>query len=264
MSHTEMIMILFGKRVRRQAHSARVLLFPLIVLFACSEKPQQITYIPPLDRIQEGFLDATTYQIISYGKALDLAPPFDPKTGYFPVSINETFDQEAFLSFNTEQQTIRTAGKPATGISAIDILNAETNQLNPQEINLALIDEKIRAPMEVKRVLFDNACLHARIAGLYRWLITDAVRMKLLHGATIPREGLKPTGLDVRYFPPRAYYSSESADILKNLDTVMDKKKFRYEIVHETFSKPEILECKVAIHIHRRNLQVNMPFLAPL
>jgi hypothetical protein len=143
-------------------------------------------------------------------------------------------------------------------------LIAEANQLNPQEINLALIDEKIRAPMEIKRVLFDNACLNARIVGLYRWLITDVMQMKLLHGATLPRERLSLTTLDARYFPPRDYYVAESAEIAKNIDAAMQRKKFRYEIVQEVFSKPEKLECKVVIHIHKRNLQINMPFLAPL
>jgi hypothetical protein len=250
---------------RRRLAAPHLSILSLLLFSAlCSRKPPQITYLAPLDRIQEGFLDPVTYQIVSYGRALDFPVPADAKVGYFPQAINETFDQEAFLSFNVEQQALIQARKPVTGIPLAEVLNAEANQLNPQEINLALIDEKIRAPMEVKRVLFDNACANARIVGLYRWLITDAVKMKLLHGAVIPREGLQETTLDVRYFPPRPYYSDESAEILRNLDAAMQKKKYRYEIVHEIFSKPEILECKVAIHIHRRNLQVNMPFLAPL
>ena len=72
------------------------------------------------------------------------------------------------------------------------------------------------------------------------------------------------TTLDARYFPPRAYYVAESADIAKNLDAAMEKKKFRYEIVQEVFSRPEVFECKIVIQVHKRNLQLNMPFLAPL
>ncbi len=231
---------------------------------ACFQKPAQITYLSPVDRLQEGFLDPATYQIVSYGRALDLAKPFDLKTTLLPSSISEAFDHEAFTEFNQQQQNLLKQRKPTTGFPLGDILVAEANQLNPQEINLALIDEKIRAPMEIKRVLFDNACLNARILGLYRWLISEAMQMKLLHGATIPREGLALTSLDARYFPPRDYYVAESAEIAKNLDTAMQKKKFRYEIVQEIFTKPEKLECKVAIHIHKRNLQVNLPFLAPL
>lgn len=231
---------------------------------ACFQKPPQITYLSPLDRVQEGFLDPTTYQIVSYGRALDLSKPFDPKTTFVPNSISELFDHEAFMEFNQQQQKLLKERKPVTGFPLGDILLAEANQLNPQEINLALIDEKIRAPMEIKRVLFDNACLHARITGLYRWLISDAMLMKLLHGATLPREGLPLTTLDARYFPPRDYYVAESAEIAKNIDAAMQRKKFRYEIIQEVFSRPEKLECKIAIHIHKRNLQLNMPFLAPL
>lgn len=231
---------------------------------ACFQKPPQINYLSPLDRMQEGFLDPVTYQVVSYGRALDLSKPFDPKLTLMPNSITDQFDHEAFTEFNTQQLNLLRQRKPTTGFPIGDILAAEANQLNPSEINLALIDEKIRAPMEIKRVLFDNACMNARITGLYRWLISDVMQMKLLHGATLPREGLPLTTLDARYFPPRDYYVAESGDIAKNIDAAMQRKKFRYEIVQEVFSKPEKLECKIAIHIHKRNLQVSMPFLAPL
>jgi hypothetical protein len=236
----------------------------LLYFMACSPKPAQIAYLAPLDRLQEGFLDATTYQVLSFGRALDLTQPIDPKTTFFPVSVGASFDHEEFQSYNTEVQNLLKARKAVSGVPFAEVMAAEANQLNPQEVNLAAIDEKIRAPMEIKRALFDNACTNARILGLYRWLIGDAVQMKLLHGATLPPEGLQKTTLDPRFYPPRAYYVAESAAILKNLDQAMVKKKFRYEIVAETFSKPEQLECKVAIHIHRHNLQVSMPFLAPL
>jgi hypothetical protein len=236
----------------------------LLYFMACSPKPAQIAYLAPLDRLQEGFLDATTYQVLSFGRALDLTQPIDPKTTFFPVSVGASFDHEEFQSYNTEVQNLLKARKPVSGVPFAEVMAAEANQLNPQEVHLAAIDEKIRAPMEIKRALFDNACTNARILGLYRWLIGDAVQMKLLHGATLPPEGLQKTTLDPRFYPPRAYYVAESAAILKNLDQAMVKKKFRYEIVAETFSKPEQLECKVAIHIHRHNLQVSMPFLAPL
>ena len=251
---------------QRKNLSIRVaIILGLSLLFiSCFKKPAQISYLSPLDRVQEGFLDPITYQVVSFGYALDLSKPFDPKTTFLPSAISDLFDHEVFLEFNKEQQALLRAYKPPTGIPLGDILVAEPNQLNPQEINLALIDEKIRAPMEVKRVLFDNACLNARIVGLYRWLISDAMQMRLLHGATIPREGLALTTLDARYYPPRSYYVAESGEIIRNIDQAMEKKNFRYEIVHEVFSKPERLECKMTIHIHRRNLQVNMPFLAPL
>ncbi|MBX3720226.1 MAG: hypothetical protein KF713_00160 [Turneriella sp.] len=230
----------------------------------CFQKPPQITYLSPVDRIQEGFLDPVTYQIVSYGRALDFSKPLDPKTTFLPNSISELFDHEAFADFNKQRELLLQQRKPVSGFPLGEILAAEANQLNPQEINLALIDEKIRAPMEIKKVLFDNACMNARILGLYRWLISDAMQMKLLHGATLPREGLQLTTLDARYFPPRAYYVAESADIAKNLDAAMEKKKFRYEIVQEVFSRPEVFECKIVIQVHKRNLQLNMPFLAPL
>jgi len=236
----------------------------LAVATHCTPKPAQIQYLAPLDRIQEGFLDSTTYQIITFGRALDLSKPLDAKAHFFPPAINDAFDHEEFIKFTAAQQLLIKARKPTTGVLLVDILAAEANQLNPQEISLASIDEKIRAPMEIKKVLFDNACLNARIMGLYRWLIGDAMQMKLMHGATIPREGIRQTSLDARYFPPRDFYVSESAEIMKNIDAAMQKRGFRYEIVHEVFSKPEQLECKVAIHIHKRNLQVNMPFLIPL
>jgi hypothetical protein len=181
-----------------------------------------------------------------------------------PNAVSEIFDNEAFLEFNLQQQNFFRQRKPITGYPLGEILASEVNQLNPQEVNLAVIDEKIRAPMEIKRVLFDNACMNARITGLYRWLISDVMQMKLLHGATLPREGLALTSLDARYFPPRNFYVAESAEIVKNLEAAMLKKKYRFEIVQEVFSKPEVLECKVAIQIHKRNLQVTMPFLAPL
>jgi hypothetical protein len=231
---------------------------------ACSPKPAQITYIGPLERAQEGFLDPVTYQIISYGRAIDLSQPLDAKTHFFPAAIDENFDQEEFLKYSADQQALIKARKPHAGYPLVEVLAAEANQLNPQEINLALIDEKIRAPMEIKRVLFDNACSNARVLGLYRWLISEAVQMKLLHGATIPREGIQKTTLDARYFPPREYYVAESATIIKNLDQAMAKRGYRYEIVHEVFSKPELLECKMAIHIHKKNLQNNLPHLTPL
>lgn len=230
----------------------------------CTPKPPQIQYLAPLDRLQEGFLDSITYQIVTFGRALDLSKPLDAKMHFFPNTINETFDHEDFLKFTAEQQLLIKARKPTNAFPLADILAAEANQLNPQEISLASVDEKIRAPMEIKKVLFDNACMNARIMGLYRWLITDAMQMKLIHGATIPREGIRQTTLDPRYFPPRDYYVSESPEIMKNIDAALQKRRFRYEIVHEVFSKPEQLECKVAIHIHKRNLQVNMPFLVPL
>ncbi|AFM12606.1 hypothetical protein [Turneriella parva] len=236
----------------------------VLLLSACSPKPPQITYIGPLDRVQEGFLDPVTYQIVSFGLALDFSKPLDPKAHFFPPVIDENFDNEEFLKYSGEQQTLIKARKPHNGYPLADILAAEANQLNPQEINLSLIDEKIRAPMEIKRVLFDNACTNARIMGLYRWLIGDAVQMRLLHGATIPREGIQKTTLDPRYYPPREFYVAESAAILKNLDQAMAKRGYRYEIVHEAFSKPEQLECKMAIHIHKKNLQIGLPFLAPL
>ncbi len=232
--------------------------------FHCTPKPVQIQYLAPLDRLQEGFLDSTTYQVVSFGRALDLSKPLDAKAHFFPAAINETFDHEEFLKFTAAQQLLIKARKPTSGFLLADILAAEANQLNPQEISLASIDEKIRAPMEIKKVLFDNACLNARIMGIYRWLIGDAMQMKLIHGATIPREGIRLTTLDPRYYPPRDFYVAESPEIMKNLDAAMEKRSFRYEIVHEVFSKPEQLECKVAIHIHRRKLQVNMPFLVPL
>ncbi|MFZ5628518.1 MAG: hypothetical protein ACOY5B_05280 [Spirochaetota bacterium] len=236
----------------------------LLWLIACSPKPAQIAYLAPLDRLQEGFLDATTYQVLSFGRALDLSQPVEAKTAYFPASVSAAFDHEEFQSYNTEVQNLLKARKPVSGVPFAEVMAAEANQLNPQEVNLAAIDEKIRAPMEIKRALFDNACTNARILALYRWLIGDATQMKLLHGATLPPEGLQKTTLDPRFFPPRGHYVAESAAILKNLDQAMAKKKFRYEIVMETFSKPDQLECKVAIHIHRHNLQVSMPFLVPL
>lgn len=236
----------------------------LVATAQCTPRPAQIQYLAPLDRQQEGFLDSTTYQVVTFGRALDLSKPLDAKSHFFPTTINEAFDHEEFLRFTAAQQLLIKARKPASGITLADILAAEANQLNPQEISLAGIDEKIRAPMEIKKVLFDNACLNARIMGLYRWLITDAMQMKLMHGATIPREGIRQTTLDPRYYPPRDYYVAESPEIMKNIDTALGKRGFRYEIVHEVFSKPEQLECKVAIHIHKRNLQVNTPFLAPL
>lgn len=251
--------------MRRTKHLRLVLVSSLLlVAAACSPKPAQIAYLAPLDRLQEGFLDATTYQVLGYGRALDLTQPIDPKTAFFPVSVGVAFDHEEFQSYNTEVQNLLKARKPVNGVPFAEVMAAEANQLSPQEVNLTAIDEKIRAPMEIKRALFDNACTNARILALYRWLIGDATQMKLLHGATLPPEGLQKTTLDPRFYPPRAHYVAESAAILKNLDQAMAKKKFRYEIVSETFSKPEQLECKVAIHIHRQNLQVSMPFLAPL
>lgn len=231
---------------------------------ACSEKPPQIAYLAPLERIQEGFLDAETYQVVSYGRALDLSKPLDPRQHYFPPAISETFDHEEFLKYTTEQQQLLIARKPVNGVPLAAVLAAEANQLSPQEINLSALDEKIRAPMEIKRVLFDNACTNARILGLYRWLISEAAQMKLLHGATLPHESISKTQLDARFFPPRDYYVAESSAILKNIDQVMQKKKYRYEIVHEVFSRPAQLECKIAIHIHKRKLQLSMPFLTPL
>lgn len=236
----------------------------LLLLAACSEKPPQIAYLPPLDRLQDGFLDAETYQIVSYGRALDFSKPLDPKLHFFPTMISEAFDQEEFVKFSAEQVLLLNARKPVTGIPLAEILAAETNQLNPQEVNLSAIDEKIRAPMEIKRVLFDNACANARILGLYRWLISEAAQMKLLHGATLPHETISKTPLDPRFFPPRDFYVAESAAIIKNIDQAMLKKKYRYEIVHEVFSKPAQLECKIAIHIHKRKLQLSLPFLSPL
>lgn len=230
----------------------------------CTPKAAQIQYLAPLDRQQEGFLDSTTYQVVTFGRALDLSKPLDARAHFFPATINESFDNEEFLKFTAAQQQLIKARKPPVGFPLADVLASEANQLNPQEISLASVDEKIRAPMEIKKVLFDNACLNARIMGLYRWLISDAMQMKLIHGATIPREGIRQTSLDVRYYPPRDFYVSESPEIIKNIDAAMEKRGFRYEIVHEVFSRPEQLECKVAIHIHKRNLQVNMPFLVPL
>ncbi len=238
--------------------------FAATLFGGCSPKPPQITYIGPLDRVQEGFLDPVTYQLVSFGFALDFSKPLDPKAHFFPAVIDENFDNEEFLKYSGEQQALIKARKPHNGYPLAEILAAEANQLNPQEINLSLIDEKIRAPMEIKRVLFDNACMNARIMGLYRWLIGDAVQMRLLHGATIPREGIQKTTLDPRYYPPREFYVSESAEIVKNLDQAMTKRGYRYEIVYEGFSKPEQLECKMAIHIHKKNLQISLPFLAPL
>lgn len=236
----------------------------ITALVQCTPKAAQIQYLAPLERQQEGFLDSTTYQVVTFGRALDLSKPLDAKAHFFPTTINETFDHEELIKFTAAQQQLIKLRKPTSGFLLADILTAEANQLNPQEISLANIDEKIRAPMEIKKVLFDNACLNARIMGLYRWLITDAMQMKLIHGATIPREGIRQTTLDPRYYPPRDYYVAESPEIMKNIDAAMQKRGFRYEIVHEVFSKPEQLECKVAIHIHKRNLQVNMPFLVPL
>lgn len=236
----------------------------LFACIACSPKPAQIAYLAPLDRQQEGFLDATTYQLLSFGRALDLTQPIDPKTTYFPYVIGESFDQEEFQAFNQEVQNLLKARKPVKGVPFTEVMAAEANQLNPQEVNLSAIDEKIRAPMEIKRALFDNSCTHARILALYRWLVGEATQMKLLHGATMPAEGLQKTTLDPRFYPPRAYYVAESAAILRDLDHAMAKRKFSYEIVMETFSKPELFECKVAIHIHRHNLQISMPFLLPL
>lgn len=254
---------------RDEANLDTRLLTCLILLSAsffigCTPKPAQIQYLAPLDRVQEGFLDSITYQIVTYGRALDLSKPLDAKGHFFPATIDENFDHEEFLKFTSAQQALLKIRKPTTGFLLGDVLAAEANQLNPQEINLAMIDEKIRAPMEIKKVLFDNACANARILGLYRWLIAEVVQMKLLHGATIPREGIQKTTLDPRYYPPRAYYVSESAEIIKDINAAMEKRKYRYEIVHEVFSKPELLECKMTIHIHKRNLQVNMPFLSPL
>jgi hypothetical protein len=248
----------------RRTKELPVWLLSVLYFAACSPKPVQIAYLAPLDRMQEGFLDPTTYQLLSFGRALDLTQPIDPKTTYFPVSVGASFDQEEFRNYNAEIQNQLRTRKPVRGVPFAEVMAAEANQLNPQEVNLAAIDEKIRAPMEIKRALFDNACTNARILGLYRWLIGDAVQMKLLHGATLPTDGLQKTTLDPGLFPPRDYYVAASAAILENLDQAMAKKKFRYEIVMETFSKPEQLECKVAIHIHRPNLQVSMPFLAPL
>ena len=227
----------------------------------CTPKPAQIQYLAPLDRLQEGFLDSITYQVVTFGRALDLSKPLDAKAYFFPAAINESFDHEEFVKYTAAQQALIKTRKPTSGYLLADVLAAEANQLNPQEISLASVDEKIRAPMEIKKVLFDNACLNARIMGLYRWLIGDAMQMKLIHGATIPREGIRQTSLDPRYYPPRDYYVAESPEIMKDIDAAMEKRKFRYEIVHEVFSRPEQLECKVAIHIHKRNLQVNMPFL---
>jgi hypothetical protein len=233
-------------------------------LVACSPKPAQIAYLAPLDRTQEGFLDPTTYQLVSFGRALDLTQPIDPKTTFFPPAVGASFDQEEFQSYNRELQKLLNARKPIGGVPFAEVIAAVANQLNPQEVNLAAIDEKIRAPMEIKRALFDNACTNARILALYRWLIGDATQMKLLHGATLPPEGLQKTTLDPRFYPPRNYYVAESAAILKNLEQAMAKKKFRYEIVLEKFSKAEQLECTMVIHVHRHNLQVSMPFLLPL
>lgn len=234
------------------------------ITIACSPKPQPIAYLAPLDRQQEGFLDPTTYQIISYGRALDLTKPVDAKVTFFPTAVGEAFDQEEFQKYNEELKPLLRARKNISGIPFAEVMAAEANQLNPQEVNLAAIDEKIRAPMEIKRALFDNACTNARLLGLYRWLLSDATQIKLLHGATLPHEGVAKAGLDPRFFPPRAYYVAESPVILKDLEHAMAKKKFRYEIVTEVFSKPEQLECKVALHIHRKDLQVSMPFLTPL
>lgn len=236
----------------------------LLASTACSPRPAQIAYLAPLDRLQEGFLDATTYQFISYGRALDLTQPLDAKTAVFPVSVGTSFDHEEFQAYNANAQTLVKARKSAGGVSFLEVMAAEANQLNPQEVNLAAIDERIRAPMEIKRALFDNACTNGRIVALYRWLIGDAMQMKLLHGATLPPEGMQKTTLDPRFFPPRSYYVAESAVILTNLEQAMAKKKFRYEIIAESFSRPEQLECRVAIHIHRNNLQVSMPWLVPL
>jgi len=237
---------------------------PAVFVF-CAPKAPPIAYLAPLDRVQEGFLDSTTYQIVAFGAALDFSKPIDASSHFFPHSINEAFDHEEFMRYNGEQQNLIKARKPATGFTFVEVMNAEANQLNPQDLNLAAVDEKIRGPMEVKRVLFDNACNAAIISGLYRWLISDAMQMKLLHGATLPREGLPKTGLDTKFFPPRVHYVAESKVIIEELTRAMKKKKFAFEIVHEIFSKPEQLECKVAIHIHKKNLQVNtQQFLAPL
>jgi hypothetical protein len=241
-----------------------IALAALVMEPACSRKPPQIAYLGPLDRVQEGFLDPETYQIVSYGRALDLSKQMDPRSTYFPRSIDYHFDQEEFKTYNVEQAKLFSERKPTTGFPMFEIMEAEANQLNPQEVNLSLIDEKIRGPMEIKRALFDNACMHARIQGLFRMLIAETMQMKLIYGATVPQEGIPISGLTPIYYPPREYYVAESTAILKDLEKVLQKRKFRYEIVQEVFSKPELLECKMTIHIHRKNLQLTMPYLSPL
>lgn len=235
----------------------------LTILLSCKKAPP-ITYLAPLDRTQEGFLDPTTYQVISYGYALDLTKPFDIATTFVPMSINDTFDQESFTDFNTQQTKLIRERKPTNGLLLAGVLTTEANFLHPQELDVSALDEAIRAPMEIKRIFFDNACTHARIVGLYRWVLTDATRLKLLHGATLPNEAVQKTTLDKNYFPPRDFYVAASKSILKNLDAEMKQRDFRYEIIQETFSKPEKLECKVVLHVHKKKLQLTMPFLAPL
>ncbi|MBV6492528.1 MAG: hypothetical protein LDLANPLL_00522 [Turneriella sp.] len=234
-----------------------------LVGFSCKKVPT-ISYLSPLDRTQEGFLDATTYQIVSFGYALDFKKPYDLTKTFVPSAINDVFDQEAFTAFNTQHEKLIREKKPTSGILLSAVLAAEANYLNPQELDISVLDESIRAPMEIKRVLFDNACTNARIVGLYRWILTYVAQVKLLHGATLPNEAIAKTNLDKNYFPPQEYYTNASKALLKNLDNEIKNQHFRYEIVQEVFSKPEKLECKTVIHIHKKQLQLLMPFLAPL
>lgn len=238
-----------------------ILIFSVFLNATCRPKPEQIAYLSPLDRDQEGFLDPTTYQILSYGHALPWPLPYDTKNLYIPSVINETFDHEQLQKFHAENLELLKTRKPPKGILLSEVLASEPNLLDPNEVRIEALDEKIRAPMEIKRVLFDNACLQARVVGLYRWLLTEATGMKLLHGATLPHEAIGKTGLNPYYFPPKPYYIAEAMIMVQDLDQAMAKKKFRYEIVLEVFSKPAELECKVALHIHRNNLQTSMPYL---
>lgn len=238
--------------------------FAVFFFAACSKKPAQIAYLSPLDRSQEGFLDQATYQILSYATALDFTKGIDAKINFFPQTIDAHFAQDQFVSFNeTYQQAIKTK-QPMTVVSFADVMAAEIQQLSPKDLDLSSLDPGVRAPMEIKRVLFDNACMEARVQGLYRWLLGDAMQIKYVHGEQLPTEAIHKVGLNPNYYPPKAYYVADASAILGDLEAAMKRRKFRYEIVYETLSKPNELECKVAIFIHKRHLQVDSPYLVSL
>lgn len=220
----------------------------------CSEEIPRISYLSPLNRASEGFLDQNTYQVIGTGFALDLSGIDRPYRWYLPEDISEDFTQQRFISFNEKYRSDRSFRRETDVLSLSDVLAVSWVELRKTEINLESLEEPVRSQTEAKFTLIENACKQARIDALLRWFDLSEQKQPVSPPENNPPEYSADTEDEERKIRDRFLYDSTLESRFRSLVKRAESDSIQFEVIEEKTEEHEKLKCLLILHIHKDNL----------
>lgn len=226
------------------------IVFLLLIVFtlsSCKRNGQTIDYLSPLERNQQGFLDADTYQVIGLGKPFDTEKLAGLRKVLFPADLQLDWTTEKILDYNS--QDLR---KEKTFLLK-EIYSEDLKGLYKVKIPLEKLDPDLNLLIEWRKHLNDNACLAALYNALSVW-----VTMHETHVVSLVDDRMGKNSYD--------FFASDIKAGISGREDRIIRAKEKYEVIEERML-PQVEEedgvetCQIVVHIRQDGLMKKNPWL---